>query len=491
MRELVNILFGAVFTVAVSSALGFLLIDRLRLKFYRFEATLFAFLAGAAFLSFLVTLLSFVHEARRGYFLWGGLLAIAAAVWRNWGRERRRSLPAIPLDWLVPFYLLFGVFFIYYFVTAFAPEISPDGSGYHLGNVVRIWRNHGFVWNYHSMYSYFSQGVEMLFVFAFSFGRHSAAALVHFAFFCALPLLMVRSGCRFGWEKASLFAAAILFVSPVIAKDGVSAYIDLAVATLIYAVFYLLQVWSEEKYPNLLLLIGLLSGFCYAVKYTAFLALPFAAVVVWRRSSERRWRNLLWLVLPATAGRTLGTPKLVLGGQSIRPIPQCLVPERLLPRRDGTPLCRTARTVPRHQALLGDSATTHSTWRTCRWALWPCFSPRSALPPRVALEVWPPAAGRRPGFRRTSVPEYGRALPHPVRSVRRPGARVGARRNPRGAPDIGFVPGACLLAADPHHLVSPMDVAHQWIPHRSRSPGATGRRLYHPGDRRLRAPGPD
>ena len=43
-----------------------------------------------------------------------------------------------------------------------------------------MWRNHGFAWDYHSMYSYLSQGTEMLFLMAFAFGRHSAAALVHF-----------------------------------------------------------------------------------------------------------------------------------------------------------------------------------------------------------------------------------------------------------------------------------------------------------------------
>jgi len=233
MRGLVNILFGGVFTVAVSIALGSLLLDRLRLRFYRFEATLFAFLSGSACLSLLVTLLCLVHQARRGYFLWGGIGAISGAIWQARERDRRRALPGIALDWLVPFYLVLGMLFIYYFVNAFAPEVSPDGSGYHLGNVVRIWRSRGFAWNFHSMYAYLSQGVEMLFVFAFSFGRHSSAALVHLAFFSSLPLLMISSGRRFGWERASLFAATVIFASPIIAKDGTSAYIDLAVATLI------------------------------------------------------------------------------------------------------------------------------------------------------------------------------------------------------------------------------------------------------------------
>jgi hypothetical protein len=182
---------------------------------------------------------------------------------------------------MTAFFLIFGAFFIYYFFNALAPEISPDGSGYHLGNVVRIWRNHGFDWNYHSLYSYFSQGSEMLFLVAFCFGRHPAAALVHFTWLCTLPLLMVCWGRRFGFAKASMFAAILIFASPVIGKDGISAYNDMMVATLIYAVFYLLQVWDESPSYNLLILIGLFSGNAYGVKYTAFLTLPFAAGWVW------------------------------------------------------------------------------------------------------------------------------------------------------------------------------------------------------------------
>jgi hypothetical protein len=299
MRDLANILFGAAFTVAVSLAIGSLLLERLRVKLFRFESGLIAFVSGASCLSFLITLLCFAHQARRGVFLWGGLAAIGAAIWRKRALPRRRTLPAASLNWLVPFYLVFTIFFVYYFVNALAPEVSPDGSGYHLGNVIRIWRNHGFVWDYHSLYSYLSQGMEVLFVVAFSFGRHSSAALVHFAFFCALPLLMICSGRRFGFPKAALFAATVVFVSPVIAKDGVSAYTDLTVATLLYAVFYLLQVWDQEQDFKYLFLIGLLSGFCYAVKYTAFLALPFAMAWVWWRSPAPRWRPLLWLCVPA------------------------------------------------------------------------------------------------------------------------------------------------------------------------------------------------
>src|SRR5947207_12693092 len=100
----------------------------------------------------------------------------------------------------------------------------------------------------------------MLFLVAFTFRRHSSAALVQFAFLCTLPLLMVCYGRRFGHPKAALFGAILVYAAPVVAKDGVSAYADVAVATLIFAVFYLLQVWDETTNINILILLGLIAG---------------------------------------------------------------------------------------------------------------------------------------------------------------------------------------------------------------------------------------
>ena len=299
MKEVASILFGAIFTVAVATALGSLILRPLRIQWYRGEAALFSWITGAGCLGFLTALLCCVHAARKGYFLWGGIAILVAAVCCHRGQARRRSLPAISFSWLVPFYLIVSAFFLYYLVNALAPEISPDGSGYHLGNVLRMWHHHGFDWDYPSMYAYLSQGTEMLFLFAFAFGRHSSAALVHFAFFCTLPLLLLCWGRRFGYPRAGLFAAILVFASPVMAKDGTSAYNDLAVATLIYAVFYLLQVWDETKDNKLLLIIGLLSGAAYAAKYTAALTLPFAFVWVCWKGGASRFRQLAALVLPA------------------------------------------------------------------------------------------------------------------------------------------------------------------------------------------------
>src|SRR5215471_4446578 len=163
MPEVASILFGAGFTIAVSVALGSLLLGWLRVRLYRTETALIEFIAGSALLSLVVTLLCLAHQVRTGWILTGGLAAIVAAILRaRRTAESRRTLPAIRLDWLILFSVVFSAFATYFF-NAMAPEVSPDGSGYHLGNVARTLRHHGFDWNFHSMYAYLSQGAEMLF----------------------------------------------------------------------------------------------------------------------------------------------------------------------------------------------------------------------------------------------------------------------------------------------------------------------------------------
>ncbi|PWU04367.1 MAG: hypothetical protein C5B51_16960 [Terriglobia bacterium] len=300
MLQVVSILFGAAFTIGVSLALGLLLIHRLRLALHREEALLLGFVCGAALLSLAAFLLAVIHQARTAVFVLGGLVAIAAAIYESRREPVRKALPAAPRLWKGFFFLIFAAFFFVYFFNALAPETSPDGSGYHLGNVARMRVQHGFDWDYHSMYSYLSQGMEMLFLVAFSFGRHSAATLVHFAFQAALPLFIACYGMRFGFPRAGLFAGLMVYASPVVGKAGASAYNDLAVATIVFAVFYLLQVWDETRERNLLILVGLLAGFAYAVKYTGALALPFSAVFLWWRSrGSQRWRNLALLASAA------------------------------------------------------------------------------------------------------------------------------------------------------------------------------------------------
>jgi hypothetical protein len=135
----------------------------------------------------------------------------------------------------------------------------------------------------------------MLFLFAFAFGKHSAAAMVHFAFLLSLPLAMLFYSRRNGIPAAGVCGSLLVFCSPVVGITGISAYNDVATAAVIFGVFYLLSMWDGNRQPGLLIVIGLLCGFCYASKYTAFIAIPYAlAFVAWKLAKAREpvWRTL-------------------------------------------------------------------------------------------------------------------------------------------------------------------------------------------------------
>ena len=268
--QVLSILFGAGFTVAVALALGGLLLGEACREWPA------RFVSGAALLSTCVFLIAAAHLACTGVFLVFGAVVIGL---RTGQRFRLPSFPKLPSHHriLVFFFILY---FILYFFSAMAPEASPDGVTYHLGLAARYFREHGvhpITWNF---YASLSEGMEMLFLFAFAFGRHSAASMVHFAFLVALAWQMFLYGKREGFPVAGACGALLVFASPVVGIDATSAYNDVAVASIAFTLFYLLH---EKLSPRLLIAIGLVAGFGYAVKYTAWPGVLYAVgVVLWK-----------------------------------------------------------------------------------------------------------------------------------------------------------------------------------------------------------------
>ncbi len=278
MPQALYILLGAALTVASAVALGSLILKWLRLSLSPEENTLFSFLTGAAGLSALVFLLCAAGIVYKGVLLALAVMLIAL------GRQglRTAKLPRIGLPW----WAVYGAFGVLYITNAMAPEHSPDGMTYHLGLVARYYREHGFHRIATNMYANLSQGVEMLFLLAFAVGRHSAAAMVHAAFLFATPLLFVSFGTRFGVRKPALAAGLIFFVTPVVGIDGVSAYNDVAAACVLFALFYILQIWDQDRQGNLLAVSGILAGFAYCIKYTAGFGALYAVLFVLFRARK-------------------------------------------------------------------------------------------------------------------------------------------------------------------------------------------------------------
>jgi hypothetical protein len=283
--QALQILFGAVFTVAAALGFGALVLgDQVR------DAGL-RFVTGAAVLGMLVFLLCCLGWAWPAVFLAVG----APGIWFLWKGRFHHENPEIPRI-LTLFFLLFAIL---YFFSAMAPETSPDGAAYHLGLVGQYLRWHGFHPITWTIYASLTQGVEMLFLFAYAFGRHSAAAMVHFAFLLALAWEMLTYSRRAGFAVAGACGALLLFASPVVGVDGTSAYNDVAIAAIAFTLFRLLMLWDEQRSGRLLWAAGLAAGFGFAVKYTAWTGLLYALVfVAWK---SRRVKDLARVGAPAAA----------------------------------------------------------------------------------------------------------------------------------------------------------------------------------------------
>ncbi len=292
-------LAGAALVVCTCYSAGALLIARLGaprsgIALRRAESFPLAFVLGAACVHLAMFALFALKAASKPVLLAFAFGAMAAALIdrrasfidpRSAGIdvERKQSLwwdnlPAIG------YAAIFAIFTALYFVNAWAPEASSDGSGYHLELVARYLRAHGFERVTTNMYAGLGQGAEILYALAFAFGGHSSTALVHFSFAIALAALMLAYGFKMGKWWVGAGAALLVYLSPVVGRDATTAYIDVIPAAIAFSIFYWLELWEESRNDRLLIAVGLLAGYAYATKYTGVVMLPYALVfVIWRK----------------------------------------------------------------------------------------------------------------------------------------------------------------------------------------------------------------
>ncbi len=298
MKQALAALLGAGLTIAACCALGLLLLERLRVAgmLRKPERLPLAFTLGASAMHLVVFA---ILAAQIAY--WPVLVLALLAPIAEASRRRLWNRPALELGPTpIRLKLLAGIvgaaFLGIYFVYALAPERSPDGSGYHLGLVARALREHGFEKITTIFYAMLGQGIELLYLPAFAIGRHSAAALVHLGHAVFLALAIFAFGRRLGKPWVGATAALFTFLSPVFGITASIAYIDAATAGVVFAAFYWLEIWDRERTVSvdawrLLIPVGLLAGYAFAAKFTAFSIGVYAlGFVAWR---ARRWKSVV------------------------------------------------------------------------------------------------------------------------------------------------------------------------------------------------------
>ena len=309
-----HILLGFFACAATMLALGISTVRILRLPLNRLECLCLGYVTGAPLASTLALALASVFAARKGVFLSIGAVSLAL-LWRQlpWLRSLKpASMDSIPGFFKVLLAVAWVVYGLLYFRYALSPETSFDGMSYHLG-LVNLWNHAHGLPRIGDMYAALPSGMEMLYLFAFSIGRHSSATLVHFSFLMLLPVLMVLYGIRFGLPRGSAaFAATVVFTTPLVGWDGSVAYNDVALMVAGFTSVYFLQMWRGDRLPANLMAASALAGFAFAIKYTGcFVILLVIVVAIWELRRESHARLARTVCLAAALGAVVPAPYLI------------------------------------------------------------------------------------------------------------------------------------------------------------------------------------
>src|SRR5438876_1074453 len=250
MLSFVYILFGGLITIATAWFLGTLLLRKISTTLGEIEAQLLAFATGSACLSVIVFALCAAGLARKGIFLAAGLLVNVFAIGYRLRHPGGESASPGPQAWIRGFLLACGAFTVMGAVRSGALELISASTIHRLSLVDRA---HGFNG------AYLSDGVELLFLYAFAFGRQSAAALVNISFLVSVTVLMLCYGRRIRYPVAGAAGAILTGLSLLFAFREWRTSSDMGTALLLFALFYMLQIWVGQRESGWLGPIGILA----------------------------------------------------------------------------------------------------------------------------------------------------------------------------------------------------------------------------------------
>ena len=286
--------------------------------------------AGLGLLSTLLFVLGLAHLLYRPLAL--VLLAVAALMfWRNAVRLRdllRRAGERYAACAVDP---LWGICLVFVFVVSLAsamvalsPEIAFDPVSFHFVLARDYALHHRLEIVPFFPYSYFPQGVEILYSLGFLLEGQATAKIFTYAFFPLVTMSVAMIARRWFTESRSgaLVAAALLVTTPFISWTGSVAKNDLALALYLLLALYGVIRWSEANRFGWLAAGVMFLGFAFGVKHVAILgALPLALLVLWnlRRSavSARQWAALAAIFF--SAGLYWHTRTFLLTGNPLYP----------------------------------------------------------------------------------------------------------------------------------------------------------------------------
>jgi hypothetical protein len=214
------------------------------------------------------------------------------AWWRGFFQAVRSNTPKAKAHRLIAvFVILLAAMSL---LNALAPPHAWDALMYHLASPARHIQAGRLVVEPSLPESGYPQLVEMHYTWLLLLGAPHAAAVLHWLIGIMSSLLVFDLARRWINDQAAWLAVAILFSAGTWNTLMGIAYIDLVLVFYATVAFMNLVEWIDQPSIRHTLLLGVLAGFAFGVKYTgAFVGLSLVILMVWR-SPRRSLRTMLY-----------------------------------------------------------------------------------------------------------------------------------------------------------------------------------------------------
>ena len=190
--------------------------------------------------------------------------------------------------------LLILIIFFYLsltFLCTLTPAVSADALNYHL-YLPKLWLKEGRIFTLpFNIYSFFPQGWEMLYLYAFIMGGEISAKLLHFSSLFLILLLFyyffkdIFSLNSFIYPLMSF----LIFIStPSVMRVASWAYVDVIQTFYILLSLYLLLFYFKKEERTSIYLSAIFLGFAISIKYLSLIWLIFFFLLFLEKSMEKR-----------------------------------------------------------------------------------------------------------------------------------------------------------------------------------------------------------
>jgi len=176
------------------------------------------------------------------------------------------------------------------FLCTLTPPVSADALNYHL-YLPKLWLKKGRIFTIpFNIYSFFPQGWEMLYLYAFIVGGEISAKLLHFSsLFLILFLFYYFFKDIFSLNSFYPLISFLIFIStPVVLRVASWAYVDVIQTFYILLSLYLLLFYFKKEEKSALYLSAIFLGFAISIKYLSLIWLIFFFLLFLEESIKKR-----------------------------------------------------------------------------------------------------------------------------------------------------------------------------------------------------------